>query len=184
MRKVLDHLLESPNKPLKLIYITHAHFDHYGGAAELRRKTGAKILVHPEDAEDMSAGKTNLGSVNGRGKLIQPLLPLIEAVMRPEGTAPDELVVDDDDLTEYGLPAKVVHTPGHTPGSTSLLLNDGVAFTGDLISTSGGAHVQRYFATDWSSIGPSVSRLQNLQPSHVFTGHGGRPMENQELQTL
>ena len=184
MGLVLKRLNESPGKSLKVIFITHAHFDHYGGAAELRRRTGAKILIHHSDAEDLSQGRTNLGTVQGRGKMVQPFLPFVEALLRPEGTQPDEVVGDLDDLTKFGLPARVVHTPGHTPGSSSLLLEEGIGFAGDLVSTSGGGHIQRYFATDWSALRPSVARLQQFHPTQVYTGHGGSPMGSQELQAL
>ena len=100
---------------LRLIFITHAHLDHYGSAAALRRLTGAPIGVHRADGDAMARGETSLGLARGRGKLLRALLPLLELVLCLEPTSPDSLLNDGNDLRAYGLDAVVLHTPGHTP---------------------------------------------------------------------
>jgi len=58
------HALERIGRPsLNLIYITHAHIDHFGGAAAVQRATGAPIAVHGADAADLAAGRTRLGRI-------------------------------------------------------------------------------------------------------------------------
>jgi len=169
---------------LRLIFITHAHLDHYGSAASLRRLTGAPIAVHRADGDAMARGETPIGSTRGRGRLLRALLPLFESHLRPEPTPPDLLLDDGDDLRAYDLDAVVLHTPGHTPGSSCLIVEGQLAFVGDLLSTSGRPHVQRFFADDWSLIPDSLARLQALGPEWICAGHGRRPLSGETLQRL
>jgi len=183
-RSILRRVRALENGPLRLIFVTHAHLDHYGSAASLRCLTGAPIAIHRADAGAMAEGKTPIGSVHGSGWLMWTLLRLCEPYVRPEPTPPDLLLDDGDDLRAFGLDAAVVHTPGHTPGSSSLIVEGRVAFVGDLLSTSVRPRVQRSFADDWSLIPHSLARLQALRPEWVYTGHGRRPLSRAALQRL
>ncbi len=177
--------IDARNKPLTLIYITHAHIDHYGSAAEVRRRTGAPIAVHAADAAALAAGGTRLGSLRLLQGASRDLLALAEPLLDVEPAPPDILVADGDSLAAYGVDAAVLYTPGHTPGSTTLLVNDGqVAIAGDLLSTSGGAHAQRTYAEDWTALATSLARLQAAAPLLSYTGHGRAPMTAAELQAL
>lgn len=173
-----------PGKPLRWIFLTHAHFDHYGCAASLRERTGARIAIHRADAEALRAGSTDLGEVKGKGRFVRPLLPLAEWYYRPEGIEPDLCLSDGDFLDGLGGRAEVLHTPGHTFGSSTLLLEGGAALAGDLLSTTGGPHAQRYFAQDWRALAQSVNRLKSRHLEIIYVGHGGRAMKGSELQAL
>jgi len=91
------------------IVITHAHIDHVAGAMELKRRTGAPILINEQDRRllamlDMQAGW--LG-------------------MEPPGAVTIDVPVSDGDLVRAGnISAQVLHTPGHTEGSICLYLQD------------------------------------------------------------
>jgi hydroxyacylglutathione hydrolase len=183
-QSILQRIRALENGSLRLIFVTHAHLDHYGSAAALRRLTGAPIAIHRADASAMAEGKTSIGSVRGSGWLMWTLLRLFEPYVRPEPTPPDLLLEDGDDLRAFGLDAVVVHTPGHTPGSSSLIVEGHIAFMGDLLSTSVRPRVQRSFADDWSLIPHSLARLQALRPDWVYAGHGRRPLSGEALQRL
>lgn len=58
---------------LKLILITHAHYDHYGNAKILRDLTGARIAIHHQDAPIMASGGSPLGTSHNHGFLFKPL---------------------------------------------------------------------------------------------------------------
>jgi glyoxylase-like metal-dependent hydrolase (beta-lactamase superfamily II) len=183
-RPVWQHMRALGCRDLALIYITHAHVDHYGSAAHLRRLTGAPIAVHAADAETMADGKTPIGSGRGRGKIVEMLWPLLERYVRVPPAPADRLLRDGDSLYEYGLRASVLHTPGHTPGSSCLLFEGGIAFAGDLLTSFGWPRVQRVYATDWSLIPTSLRCLQAARPRLVYTGHGSRPVSGEQLDRL
>lgn len=183
-RRVLRRMHRLGRRDLRLIFVTHAHLDHYGSAAALRRETGARIAVHRADGQAMARGETPLGSTRGRGRLTQALLPLLLPLLGPEPTPADLLLEDGDDLGVEGLDARVLHTPGHTPGSSCLVVGGRVAFAGDLLSTTGRPHPQRTYAHDWLLIPKSLARLQALEPRRVYAGHGRRPLSGQALQRI
>jgi len=183
-RSVLRRMRALGRDDLRLIFVTHAHLDHYGSAAALRRLTGAPIAVHRADGDAMARGETPLGSARGRGRLTWAFLRLFGLHLRIEPTPPDLLLDDEDDLRAYGLDAVVLHTPGHTPGSSCLIVEGRVAFVGDLLSTSIRPHVQGSFADDWSLIPESLARLQALRPEWVYAGHGRRSLSGEALQRL
>lgn len=99
---------------------THAHFDHITGTAELARVTGAPIRLHPAD------------------RPLYDSLPDQAAFFGMKAPAPspvDAPLVDGEKILFGGSRLRVVHTPGHTPGSTSFLLEGDapVLFSGDTL---------------------------------------------------
>ena len=183
-RRMLRRMRALGQDSLRLIFITHAHLDHYGSAASLRRLTGAPIAIHRADADAMARGETPVGSVRGRGWFTWMLLRLFEPHLRAEPTPPDVLLNDGDHLRAYGLDASVLHTPGHTPGSSCLIVEGRIAFVGDLLSNTIRPHVQGSFADDWSLIPQSLSRLKALRPEWVYAGHGRRPLSGEAFQRM
>lgn len=169
---------------LRLIWISHAHLDHYGSAAALHRLTGVPVAIHAADAPAMAGGETHLGTARGRGRLLSRLMPWIERAVRPQGIEANLLLADGDTLDAYGIPARVLHTPGHTPGSCCLLVAEGALFCGDLLSTAGAPHLQHLYAADWAQLAASFQRLQGLSVERAYPGHGTRPLTGRELQDL
>jgi len=183
-QRVLRRMRVLGRDDLRLIFITHAHIDHYGSAAALRQLTGAPVAIHHADGEAMARGETRIGSVRGRGKLVRALLSPFVFGRRLEPTQADLFLNDGDDLHDYGLGATVLHTPGHTPGSSCLIVEGRLAFAGDLLSTTGRPHVQRFFADDWSLIPNSFARLQAQRPEWIYAGHGRHPLSGEALGCL
>ena len=104
---------------LKYIYLTHCHGDHIGGVTELKKRCGGKILIHRFDSIGLNDSKINLSSI----------------IDIPEIELEADSRIDDGDLLHLGnLEFKVLHTPGHTKGSTSLYCEkEGCLFSGDTI---------------------------------------------------
>jgi glyoxylase-like metal-dependent hydrolase (beta-lactamase superfamily II) len=182
--RIIDALDRLNRQDLDLIYITHAHLDHYGSAAAVRRITGAPIAIHRADAAAMANGETRLGEPRGRGRVLAAVLTLVHPILRPEPAEADILLDDDQKLSDLGVKVSALYTPGHTVGSTCLIIEDRIAFSGDLVTTTGGPHVQRSFAEDWMQIPASLRRLQEASPELVYPGHGRQLLERDALQAL
>ena len=110
--------LESNGLSLDAVLLTHSHPDHIAGAADVASATGADVYLHPVEAE---AGKMmSKGFLSMLG---------IDELQLPEEFKPLE---DGQVLELAGLEFKVLHTPGHSPGSVSFLV-DRALFDGDLV---------------------------------------------------
>ena len=116
----IENLIKNVFKgKLKYIYLTHCHGDHILGVTELQKRCGGKILIHRIDAIGLNDAKINLSEITG--------LPEIELEADSR--------IDDNDLIHLGnLEFRVIHTPGHTAGSTSLYCEkEKCLFSGDTI---------------------------------------------------
>lgn len=116
--KILD-MLNILGVNLKYIYLTHCHSDHTGALEELKEKTGAKLLIHRIESENLKDKDINLSAELGIKNIG------IDADAR----------VDDGDILHVGdIELKVIHTPGHTNGGSSLYIEkEKIVFTGDTI---------------------------------------------------
>ena len=121
-------------REIRLIVITHGHFDHYYSASEFRELTGAPIAMHWSDKERIEEGSKLIpGGLSPWGGLVSALLGLMATFLRMKSLEGDVTVGNEGlPLREYGIPGRIIHTPGHTEGSVSVLLDSGEAFVGDL----------------------------------------------------
>jgi glyoxylase-like metal-dependent hydrolase (beta-lactamase superfamily II) len=92
----------------------------------------------------------------------------------------------DIDLNDFGINGRIIHTPGHTAGSVSVILSDGTAIIGDLLM--GGIIRRRaphlpLFAKDLSQIKESVRRILGLSPKIIHASHGG-PFTREAVERL
>lgn len=127
LKYLKDHALN-----LKMIILTHGHLDHIGAIGYLQKETGAKIAIHEGD----------LRGIHGE-KLSTPLKEGVAGypkdTARIQGLAtPVDKVLQDNDLIEVdGMALRVIHTPGHSPGSICLLTkkenNQYLLFSGDTL---------------------------------------------------
>lgn len=118
---------------LQLIILTHGDFDHVGGTKEIKELTGARIAIHEKDRAYLEKGIFHWpGGVTPWGKMSRAMMkPMVEKKAAFPAVEAD-IVLDDKDLSlkEFGIPGRILHTPGHTFGSVSVLLDTGDAFIG------------------------------------------------------
>ena len=119
---------------IKLIILTHGDLDHVGSAKDLKELTGAKIAINDCDKSNFERSVYNFPpGVTMWGRFLRFFLnPILKTVLPsiPGGVA--DIVLDENEfsLEEFGISGKIVHTPGHTKGSVSVVMETGDAFVG------------------------------------------------------
>lgn len=180
-KKILDMLagLGIDPRDISLIVLTHEHTDHIGSAAKLKEATGAMIAMHVLDAEAGRTGKqAPLKPLNLAGRLLKALFRLFPS--RLQTFDPDILIGGEMPLAEFGVGGKVLPTPGHTPGSLSILLDSGEAIVGDLL---GGRRKPKDspFGESIEAMRASLRMVLDERPRILFAGHGG-PFTPEEIR--
>lgn len=144
---------------LKYIYLTHCHADHILGVTELKTKCGGKILIHRYDSEGLNNPEINLSPYIGMGNIE------LEADSR----------IDDNDLIHLGnLEFKVIHTPGHTKGGTSIYCKEEKClFSGDTMFRGTWGRTDLPTSSREDIMDSIVNKLLKLpDDTIVYPGHG------------
>lgn len=144
---------------LKLVVLTHCHIDHVGGAAYFQRKHGVRLAAHELDVPPLLEGNSRRTAAQWYGVELEPME--IRDVLRGE----------EGEFPGGSSSLRWLHTPGHTPGSIALYLNNGlftVLFGQDI-------HGPFYasFGSDLDAWGESMRRLLDLEADVLCEGHFG-----------
>lgn len=149
--------IEEQGLHLHYIINTHGHGDHIEGNGALREATGAEILIHREDAPMLSSAVRNLSIFTG------------SRCASPEA---DRLLEDGDNICWGPESLQVLHTPGHTPGSISLL-GQGIVFSGDTLFAGSVGRTDFPGGSMADLLANIKEKLLTLDPeTRVLPGHG------------
>ena len=157
---------------VQLIIATHGHLDHVGSMAYARKVTGGKVLCHRSFAHDLANGRAEKAiPQNLTGRLLNLMTGLMGSTF--EGVQPDILVEDEFDLAEYGIAGKIVHTPGHSPSSIAILLDNGEVLVGDMVrGTPPGEISLGMFYDDKEMLLTSLEKVAAHEPRIIYMSHG------------
>ncbi len=153
--RIMDVIKESSFEVSKIV-CTHAHFDHIGAAGDVKKQTGAEILLHKEDLETFGLAKDQAAFW---GYSIEDL---------PQ---PDRYIDEGDEISVGALKFRVMHTPGHSRGGICLY-GEGIVITGDTIF-QGSVGRTDFPGGSIEKLKESFKRLLDLpDETQVFSGHG------------
>ncbi len=169
VKKIVDYIrsIGRHEEEVDTVLMTHSHPDHSSGAPPIRNLTGAGILAHAHDTKSDDDKGVSLSYAGVFGSTSLPI-PFLQR-------APVKEVIEEGQVLPIQGGVRVIHTPGHTPGSVCFLLEDeGVLFSGDTLF-SNGKGVSRsipfpgYNRDDYQR---SLKRLAELEFDVLCGGHG------------
>ena len=169
---IIDYL-KSHKLECEGIVLTHSHFDHIMGIAELKKAfPSTKVYIHEAEASELT-GNGTAGPMNESVLRFFGEPELLEIVS--EQPAADVLVRDGMSILGW----KVIHTPGHTPGSICLYKEgagpngEGLLISGDTLFDCGGYGRTDMYGGDFAELQKSLARLHREIPAGtlVYPGH-------------
>ncbi len=148
---------EEAGLQIEKILLTHSHWDHFADAFKLKEKTGAALFVHSLDAKNL----TDPGSDK---------LPTFIPIHPVDW---DHLIKDGDTIELGEIFLKVIHTPGHCPGSVCYYIRqENLLISGDTLFQGGIGNLSLPTAEP-EKMNDSLERLNKLPPeTRVIPGHG------------
>lgn len=167
-------------RDVDLIIVTHGHFDHAGNAAVLRKLCNAPVLIHKREAIYCAGEEKMMLCPTG---WVGKLLLRSGAPQSPFEFFTPELTIDGNDsfdLKPYGISGYVTPTPGHTPGSISVVLENGHTFVSDLVASGlglggiipTGIAKRPPFEERPDQVATELERLLTDGARHFHLGHG------------
>ena len=171
-------------RDLRLIIHTHAHMDHAGSTAALTTLAGIPSLIHSRDYDQLLQGTNGTVQYHSfAGWFIYQFL-----LRNYPGAKADITFEKMIDLQDFGIEGKLVHTPGHTAGSCSVVMSNGEAVVGDLfIGGWLGGWIDpnwptyHFFTEDKELVNRSIRKLLDMGVEKFHTGHGG-PINRKEVE--
>jgi hydroxyacylglutathione hydrolase len=173
---------------IELILVTHGHMDHMGLTAYAKEITGAQVLCHQSLAGKLAGGEIEDSvAQNMMGRFIN-FMAGIQALTGGgdiEAVQADILVDDSFDLSEYGISGRVIHTPGHSQGSLSIVLDNGETLIGDMVRDEGAGEIgPGMFYEDKGALVASLEEVVRLDSRTIYLSHGSTADNRDLRQTI
>lgn len=182
--KLARHYLLNELKRYKTVpdylILTHGHFDHVGNAAYIRENMKSKVVIHKDEADFLRKGTMNIPS--GTITPTKYLVNLANRIKFNLGFEPCEVDIEITD--NYKLPGyegiTIIHTPGHSPGSISIIIDNEYAIVGDTMINVALFKVFPPFAENTGVLMNSWKKLLDTG-CHTFYPSHGTPITREKL---
>ncbi len=133
---LLNKLDKRSINSIEYLVLTHTHFDHAANAQKIKAKFELKVIVQEKEADYLLSGDSPVPA--GTNPLTSWLSGTfgkwVESKVRYKSCKADIIVNDEFDLSDTGTIARIIHTPGHSAGSLSLIVDNEIALVGDTLS--------------------------------------------------
>lgn len=159
---------------IKLIIITHGHYDHVGSLAGIKSLCKAKVAMTPFENDIVAQGQVVIpAGTNIIGRMVSRIGKIFYFLLKFKKVRAEYLITEDGfSLYDFGVQGKVILTPGHTEGSLSVILEDGRAIVGDLAMNKPMGYIFPLFADEPELIYTSWRKLVDLGVEGVYPAHG------------
>ena len=168
---------------LDYLILTHSHYDHSYNASKIREKYHAKVIIHNMEAPNLESG--NLIVPDGTYSITRFFISKFSKYIIPKlKSIPckyDILVDDNFEFNDLGLNIFLLHTPGHTPGSISIIVDDEIALVGDSLFGVFRNSVLPPYANDVGKMIDSWGKLLKTK-CKIFLPSHGRMIKRELLQ--
>lgn len=174
---VIDALGRKP-EDVRQVIVTHCHNDHAGSLADVVDRSGAQVLAHPLDAPVLRGER--LPAPANTNAIMQRLLHLTGPGLHSPRSVHVDREVNDGDEIDLDGGARIIHTPGHTPGSISIYLPARkLLFAGDAAANLLGVRPPvGWFTEDHAAARASIRKLAELDFDVACFGHG-KPLDRE-----
>ena len=170
-------LKQIKDKNVKLILLTHGHFDHVSSAMYLSKTLNVPIAMNKEDECIIGNGQASI--LHGHSLWGRTMAFFSQGVLKKSTYSfftPNVYLEDGQSLSEYGVNAHVVALPGHTKGSVGVLTDEGDFIVGDAMFNMMRPTGSRLYE-DREVMEQSVDKIRNSGAKTIFVGHG-KPIRN------
>jgi glyoxylase-like metal-dependent hydrolase (beta-lactamase superfamily II) len=171
---IFDYLTNIGLKPddISLLILTHSHPDHIGSAKSIKEKSGCKVAAHPGE-------RSWIEDIDLQAK--ERPVPNFHSLV--EGSVEVDVILEDMDIVNLGeeVNLKIIHTPGHSNGSISLLIpGEGVLFTGDAVPIRGDLPIY----DDATESIQSIKKLKEIEGIKVLLASWDEPREGENAYRI
>jgi hydroxyacylglutathione hydrolase len=173
-RKLQRRLKHLNINNIDYLVLTHTHFDHSENSNRVKEKYNALVIVHKNEETFLATGENIVPQ--GTGPLSKTIVGLFAkqflSLAKYEPCQSNLTVDSVFNLNEFGFNAYILHTPGHTPGSMSVIIDDEIALVGDTLFGVFPWSVYPPYATDPSQMIESWGKLLQTKCKVFIPSHG------------
>jgi hydroxyacylglutathione hydrolase len=163
------------------LLLTHSHYDHADNASRIQDQFSSLVILHRDEEYNLKTGEmSSPGGTNHFTRfIVNHLAPGFAHRLRCNPCQPDILIDEVYELNRYGFNAYIMHTPGHSPGSLSVIVDDEIALVGDTMFGVFKSTVFPPYADDVGRMVKSWGRLLETGCIVFLPGHGGAKYRDQ-----
>ncbi|NCB09071.1 MAG: MBL fold metallo-hydrolase [Bacteroidia bacterium] len=165
---------------LDALILTHSHFDHAGNAAWIKEKFNVPVIIHQSETQNLVSGE--MVAIQGTNRFSRGVVYVLGTFFKHgfkcEPCPYDISIGEKFDLAPFGFQAFVMHTPGHTVGSVSVIVDDEIALVGDAMFGIFSGSVFPPFAQNPEVMVQSWAKLLEPGCSVFLPSHGSANHRN------
>lgn len=153
---------------ISLVIITHSHSDHFGNAAKLQRDYQVPVAIHESSFRENEMIQSSPAVAMS---LMPKLLNKMFGFMKTPLFIPDLPLKDGMTLEDYGVEGRIVHSPGHTEDTISIVIGNEIIIGDALNSTKSGTFKMPMYCNDIEKLKSSILALKAFEPKKLYCSH-------------